>query len=157
MKTHSHSLSVRLGDRGHAGLVPPGQQKNIRSSQRIAVVQSLSCVRLCDPMDCSMPGFPVLPQLPVRMDPLECSAVGQTLVEMAVLEADLLEGPQQAYVNVRQHMGLSKASKHLISVCKFHSVISRVTHNSESGHSDLSFFFHMYCYRVNVWPTFASF
>ena len=27
-------------------------------------VQSLSCVRLCDPMDCSMPGFPVLHQLP---------------------------------------------------------------------------------------------
>ena len=28
------------------------------------VVQSLSCVRLCDPMDCSTPGFPVLHHLP---------------------------------------------------------------------------------------------
>ena len=27
-------------------------------------VQSLSCVRLCDPMDCSMPGLPVHHQLP---------------------------------------------------------------------------------------------
>ena len=27
------------------------------------VVQSLSCPRLCDPMDCSMPGFPVLHHL----------------------------------------------------------------------------------------------
>ena len=27
-------------------------------------VQSLSCVQLCDPMDCSMPGFPVHHQLP---------------------------------------------------------------------------------------------
>ena len=28
-----------------------------------AVVESLSRVRLCDPMDCSMPGFPVLHHL----------------------------------------------------------------------------------------------
>ena len=28
------------------------------------LVQSLSCVWLCNPMDCSMPGFPVLYQLP---------------------------------------------------------------------------------------------
>ena len=30
----------------------------------ISSVQLLSCVRLCDPMDCSMPGFPVHHQLP---------------------------------------------------------------------------------------------
>ena len=31
----------------------------------IRVVQSLSCVQLfCDPMDCSMPGFPDLHHLP---------------------------------------------------------------------------------------------
>ena len=28
------------------------------------VIQSLSCVRLCKPMDCSMPGFPVYHYLP---------------------------------------------------------------------------------------------
>ena len=28
------------------------------------VVQLLSCVRLCDPVDCSTPGFPVLHYLP---------------------------------------------------------------------------------------------
>ena len=33
-------------------------------SPLVIVVQSLSCVRLCDPMDCSMPGFPVLHHLP---------------------------------------------------------------------------------------------
>ena len=43
VKTRSHSLSVRLGDRGRAGLVPPGQQESIRSSQQV-VVQSLSRV-----------------------------------------------------------------------------------------------------------------
>ena len=30
----------------------------------LVVFQSLSCVRLCNPMDCSMPGFPVLHYLP---------------------------------------------------------------------------------------------
>ena len=30
----------------------------------LLVVQSLSCVRLCGPMDCSTPGFPVLHHLP---------------------------------------------------------------------------------------------
>ena len=29
-------------------------------SDVVSVVQLLSCARLCDPMDCSMPGFPVL-------------------------------------------------------------------------------------------------
>ena len=29
-----------------------------------AVVQSLSCLTLCSPMDCSTPGFPVLHHLP---------------------------------------------------------------------------------------------
>ena len=30
----------------------------------IVIVQSLSCVRLCDPMNCSSPGLPVRHQLP---------------------------------------------------------------------------------------------
>ena len=30
----------------------------------VVVVQSLSCVWLCDPMDCNTPGFPVLHHLP---------------------------------------------------------------------------------------------
>ena len=33
-------------------------------SRYVVGVQSLSPVRLCDPMDCSMPGFPVLHHLP---------------------------------------------------------------------------------------------
>ena len=41
----------------------------------VKVLVAPLCPTLCDPMDCSMPIFPVLPQLPVRMDPLECSAV----------------------------------------------------------------------------------
>ena len=34
------------------------------SSDLLVVVQLLSCVRLCHPMDCSMPGFPVLHYIP---------------------------------------------------------------------------------------------
>ena len=34
-----------------------------REGDFVAVVQSLSCVRLCDPTDCSTPGFPVLHHL----------------------------------------------------------------------------------------------
>ena len=34
------------------------------SSPSITSVQSLSCVRLCDPRDCSMPGFPAHHHLP---------------------------------------------------------------------------------------------
>ena len=37
----------------------------LRSDEPIMfVVQSLTCVWFCDPMDCSMPGFPVLQYLP---------------------------------------------------------------------------------------------
>ena len=34
------------------------------NSVQFSSVQRLSCVRLCDPMDCSMPDFPVYHQLP---------------------------------------------------------------------------------------------
>ena len=34
------------------------------NSSAFTVIQSLSHARLCDPMDCSMPGFPVLQYLP---------------------------------------------------------------------------------------------
>ena len=36
----------------------------IKTPLTIVVVQLLSCVQLCDPMDCSTPGFPVHHQLP---------------------------------------------------------------------------------------------
>ena len=42
--------------------LPPFGHRNWQSVQ--SSVQSLSRVRLCDPMDCSRPGFPVLHQLP---------------------------------------------------------------------------------------------
>ena len=47
------------------GLEPFHCQKKKSSGHKInQSVQSLSCVQLCDPMDCSMSGFPVHHQLP---------------------------------------------------------------------------------------------
>ena len=50
------------------------------------VVQLLSCVRLCDPMDCSTPGFPVLHHLPefAQLMPIE-SVCHPTISSSAVL------------------------------------------------------------------------
>ena len=44
---------------------PPGKQTLKMETPQFGSVQSLqSCLTLCDPMDCSMPGFPVHHQLP---------------------------------------------------------------------------------------------
>ena len=44
-------------------LIPFGQRENIKKHH--VVVQSIQlCLTLCNPMDCSMPGFPVLYYLP---------------------------------------------------------------------------------------------
>ena len=39
------------------------QAGSLQLKPLVSSVQSLRCVRLCDPMDCSMPGFPVHHQL----------------------------------------------------------------------------------------------
>ena len=41
-----------------------GELLKKKKIQVIAVVQSWSCVQLCNPMDCSTPGLPVLYYLP---------------------------------------------------------------------------------------------
>ena len=44
--------------------LPRPASRNFSLMCSLVVVQSLSHVRLCHPMDCSMPGFPVLHHLP---------------------------------------------------------------------------------------------
>ena len=42
-------------------LIPdPNEKKDLVMWSTFSGVQSLSCVQLCDPVDCSTPGFPVL-------------------------------------------------------------------------------------------------
>ena len=65
----------------------------------LSSVQSLSRVRLCDPMDCSMPGFPVHHQLP---------ELNQTHVHWAgdaIQSSHLVSSPSPAF-NLSQHQGL---------------------------------------------------
>ena len=40
------------------------QEGHPRENEAVVAVQLLSCVQLCDPMDCSIPGSPVLHYLP---------------------------------------------------------------------------------------------
>ena len=47
------TLSVLRPQEGGLGMSTHGYQV-------VVAVQSLSCVRLCGPMDCSTPGFPIL-------------------------------------------------------------------------------------------------
>ena len=58
MATHSSILAWKI-----PWTMKPGRLYSPWDCKRV-VVQLLNCVRLCDPMDCSMSGFPVLHHLP---------------------------------------------------------------------------------------------
>ena len=73
-----------------------------------ATVRSLfssaqSCLTLCDPMDCSMPGLPVHHQLP---------EFTQTHVGDAIQPSHPLSSPSPPALNISQHQGLFKWVKH---------------------------------------------
>ena len=63
-------------------------------------VQLLSCVRLCDPMDCSMPGLPVHHQLP------ELAQTHVHEVSNAIQPSHPLLSPSPPAFNLSQHQGL---------------------------------------------------
>ena len=64
------------------------------------VVQSLSCVWLHDPMDCSMPGFPVLHYLP------ELAQTHVHWISDAIQPSHVLSSPSPPAFNLSQHQGL---------------------------------------------------
>ena len=66
----------------------------------VVVLQSLSCVGLCDPMDCSMPGFPVLHHL------LEFAQTHVHGVGDAIQPSHPLSSPFLPAFNLAQHQGL---------------------------------------------------
>ena len=66
----------------------------------IVVVQSLSHIRLCDPMDCSMPGFPVLHHLP------ELAQTHVHWVSDAIQTFHPLSSPSPPAINLPQHQSL---------------------------------------------------
>ena len=66
----------------------------------VVVVHLLSCVWLCDPMDCSMPGFPVLHYL------LEFSQTHVHGVDDAIQPSYPLLLPSTTALNLSRHQGL---------------------------------------------------
>ena len=66
----------------------------------LAVVQLLNCVWLCDPMDCSTPGFPVHHRLP------EFAHTHVHQVGDAVRPSRPLSSPSPPALNLSQHQGL---------------------------------------------------
>ena len=69
-----------------------------RMSQFSSVAQL--CLTLCDPMDCSTPGFPVHHQLP------ELTQTHVRRVGDAIQPSHLLSSPSPPAVNLSQHQGL---------------------------------------------------
>ena len=61
-----------------------------------------SCLSLCDPMDCSTPGFPVLHYL------LELAQTGVHRVSDAIQTSHPLSSPSLPAFNLSQHQGLSQ-------------------------------------------------
>ena len=70
------------------------------STQVVAVVQLLSCVQLCDPMDCSKPGFPVLHHL------MELAQTQACWLGDAIQLSYPLSSPFLPTFNLSQHQGL---------------------------------------------------
>ena len=70
-----------------------------RLKQYIAVVQLPSHVRFCDPMDCSMPGFPVLPYF------LEFAQTRVYYFSDAIQPSHSLSPPSSPALNLSQHQG----------------------------------------------------
>ena len=60
-----------------------------------------SCLTLCDPMDCSMPGLPVHHQL------LELAQIHVHRVRDAIQPSNPLSSPSPSAFNLSQHQGLS--------------------------------------------------
>ena len=69
---------------------------------QINSVKSFSHVRLCDPMDCSTPGFPVHHQLP------EPTQTHVHRVGDAIQPSHPLSSPSPPTFNLSQHQGLFK-------------------------------------------------
>ena len=78
---------------------------------RSFVVSLLSCVQLCDPMDCSAPGFPFPQHLP------EFAQTHVHWVGDAIQPSHLLSSPSLPAFNLSQHQGLFQwvGSLHLVA------------------------------------------
>ena len=89
--------------------------KSIQSSSVQFSSVAQSCLTLCDPMDCSMPGFPVHYQL------LEFTQTHVHWVRDTIQPSHPLSSPSPSAFNLSQHQGLFKwvSSSHQIAKLSF--------------------------------------
>ena len=89
----------------------PGGLQSMGSQRTLHSVQSLSHVRLCDPMDCSTPGLPVHHQLP------EFTQTDVHWVGDAIQPSHPLSSPSPHAFSLAQHQGLFKwvSSSHQVA------------------------------------------
>ena len=89
------------------------------------VVQSLSHVRFCDPMDCSTPGFPVLHHLP------ELAQTHVHSVSDAIQPSHPLLSPSLPTFNHSQHQGLFQGVSSLHTWPKYWSLSFNISPSNE--------------------------
>ena len=87
-----------------------GKKKEKQTNGTQLVAQS--CLTLCDPMDCSTPGFPVHHQLP------ETAQTHVRQVSDAIQPSHLLSSPSPPAFNLSQHQGLFQWVSSLYQVAK---------------------------------------
>ena len=78
------------------------KSNNNNSRSSVSSVQLLSCIRLCNPMDCSMPGLLVHHQLP-ELTQTHVHRVGD-----AIQPSHPLSSPSPPTFSLSQHQGLSQ-------------------------------------------------
>ena len=96
---------------------------NLKSSQFSLVTQS--CLTFCNPMDCSMPGFPVPHQL------LELVEIHVHWVGDAIHSSHPLLSPSSPAFNLSQHQGLSNESILRITWPKYRSFCFSISLSNE--------------------------
>ena len=84
-----------------------------------------SCQTLCDPMDCSTPGFPILHYL------LEIAQIHVHRVSDAIQSSHPLSSPSSPTFNLSQHQGLSNESALPIRWPKYWSFSFSITPSNE--------------------------
>ena len=98
-----------------------------REVYQFSSVQSLSCVRLCDPMDCSTPGFPVHHQLP-ELAQTHVHSIGD-----AIQPSHPLSSSSPPAFNLSQYQGLSQGIVLLIRWPKYWSFSFSISPSNEDS------------------------
>ena len=87
---------------------------------------SQSCLILCNPKDCSTPGFPVLHHLPEKLMSIE-SHVHWDVIQLS----HSVSPPSPSALNLSQHQGLFQWVSSFIRLPKYWSFSFSISHSNE--------------------------